>query len=108
MRKKPNSSRGWPAPGFYRTPHRAPQEMRAAIIHYGTPYSTEGRIGRAYNQFMALLPQPTDFGCLVDADAVFTTCDFGHLIQRVVAENPTCRLFYARTNRIGCPWQLDD
>jgi hypothetical protein len=75
------------------------------MIYYGTPYSVEKRLGRAYNQFMRMLPEPTDFGCLMDADAVFTTHDFGHLIQRVVSKNPSCRLFYARTNRVKCPWQ---
>ena len=78
------------------------------MIHYGSPYSTEGRLGRAYNAFMAMLPGPTDFGCLIDGDTLFTTPDYGRLIERAVGENTACRLFYARTNRIACPWQRDD
>lgn len=78
------------------------------MIHYGTPYSLEKRFGHAANQFMRMLPEPRDFGCLVDADAVFTTHFYGTLIQQVVDENSTCRLFYALTNRIGCPWQRDE
>lgn len=67
------------------------------MIFYGTPYSIEKRLGRAYNTFMVLLPQPMDFGCLSDGDTMFTTPDYGHLIQRVVEETPACRLFYAPT-----------
>lgn len=77
------------------------------MIYYGTPYSVQKCLGRAYNEFMALLPQSTDFGCLIDADAMFTTPDYGHQLAEIVAENPACRLFYGTTNRIACPWQRD-
>ena len=75
------------------------------MIYYSTPYSSERNLGQAYNEFIALLPNATDFACLVDADAMFTTSDYGHFIEQVVSENPACRLFYAVTNRIWCRWQ---
>ena len=78
------------------------------MIYYSSPFSTERKIGKAYNQFMKLLPNPTDYGCLIDGDTLFTTSNYGYLIEAVVNQNPNCRLFYAKTNRISCPWQLDN
>ena len=75
------------------------------MVYYSTPYDTGKALGDAYNHFFELIPQDSDFGCLTDADAMFTTSEYGHQIQRAIDENPNCRLFYATTNRIGCPWQ---
>jgi len=76
-------------------------------IYYGSPYSSSKRLGHAYNAFVSIVPRPTDFACLTDADAVFTIPNYGDLIEQAVNENPDARLFTAKTNRIGCSWQLD-
>jgi Methyltransferase domain len=83
------------------------QSVAMPEIYYSSPYSVEKNLGRAYNSFMSLIPRPIDFGCLVDADAVFTTCNYGHLIRSAIDENPGVRMFTALTNRIGCQWQID-
>src|SRR5690348_8652460 len=77
------------------------------MIYYSTPYSLEKCLGKAHNQFIRLLPNDEDFACLLDGDVMFTVSNFGHNLQAIIDANPDCRLFYARTNRIACPWQLD-
>lgn len=76
------------------------------MIYYSIPYSTEKNLGKYYNDFMKILPNPDDYACFVDADTIFTTPDFGHIIQKVVEENPSVGCFTCYTNRIGCKWQL--
>jgi hypothetical protein len=56
---------------------------------------------------MSLLPNDMDYACLTDADAMFTIPNYGHLIDGIIKAYPECRLFYAKTQRIGCTWQRD-
>ena len=57
---------------------------------------------------MSILPNGDDFACFVDADASFTICMYGHLLESIIKENPDGKLFYAVTNRISCDWQRND
>lgn len=77
------------------------------MVIYGSPYSLSKNLGQAYNEFLGLLPNASDFACLTDADAMFTVPNYGHLIDAVIHRYPECRLFYAKTQRIACRWQLD-
>lgn len=71
------------------------------MIHYLTPYATDGNIGRALNEACALVPDG-DWICLRDGDAMFTTPDWGRTIDYVVREyGGQYDLFGAVTNRIG-------
>lgn len=76
------------------------------MIYYSIPYSTEKNIGKYYNQFMNILPNDDDYACFVDGDTIFTTSNYGHIIEKVVNENPNIGCFTCYTNRIGCPWQV--
>ncbi len=77
------------------------------MIFYSSPYSLEMQLGVAYNQFLELLPCADDFACLIDADAMFTITNYGHILVDAIQRYPQQRIFYARTNRIACRWQLD-
>ena len=71
------------------------------MIHYISPYATDGNIGRAINEACALVPDG-DWICLRDGDAMFTTPDWGRLIAYVVERHGNeYDLFGAVTNRIG-------
>jgi len=71
------------------------------MIYYFTPYSTEKNLGKAYNQYMRLLPSLDDWGCLMDADTMFLCSDFGTQINEIVNNNPDAGLITCVTNRAG-------
>ena len=76
------------------------------MIYYSIPYSSEKNIGKYYNDFMKVLPNDDDFACFVDGDTIFTTPDFGSIIESVVLEYPEIECFTCLTNRVGCKWQV--
>jgi len=76
------------------------------MIYYSIPYSTEKNIGKYYNDFMKALPSDDDYACFVDGDTIFTTSDYGSVIDRAIKENPDVGCFTCLTNRIGCKWQI--
>jgi GT2 family glycosyltransferase len=76
------------------------------MIYYSIPWSNEKSIGKYYNDFMNILPEETDFACFVDGDTIFTTPNYGLIIEKVVNENPEIGCFTCYTNRIGCRWQI--
>lgn len=78
------------------------------MIVYHQPYDLHKNIGEYYNAAMAPLA-PGDWCCFTDADAVFTTPNYGSQVAEILsarAEPEGYGLLYAVTNRIGCDWQL--
>jgi hypothetical protein len=76
------------------------------MILYVTPYDTGKNIGRYYNECMDLLPTDDDYCCFVDADAIFTTYDYGVRIEQNIVLNSECGLFTAVTNRVAAVEQV--
>jgi len=76
------------------------------MIYYSIPYSVEKNLGKAYNDFMEILPNENDYACFVDSDTIFTTPNYGHIIDKVINENLEIGCFIAKTNRINCSFQL--
>lgn len=76
------------------------------MIYYSVPYNSDKNIGKYYNDFMKILPNDEDFACFVDGDTIFTTPDFGSIIESVVEEYPQIECFTCLTNRVGCKWQV--
>lgn len=76
------------------------------MIYYNIPYRSDKNLGRAYNEFMELIPKDKDFACFVDADTIFTTSDYGTTIEKVVERYPEVKCFTALTNRVSCRWQV--
>jgi GT2 family glycosyltransferase len=75
------------------------------MIYTSIPYSSDKRLGKAYNTFMNKLPNEDDIGCLLDHDAMFTTTDWHKQISAIAEKNPEAGCFVTMTNRIGCKWQ---
>lgn len=73
------------------------------MIYYFSPYSTEKKLGAAYNAHMALIPNDYDWGVLMDGDCMFLTDDYGTHLQRIVDKyhNHNVGIFTALTNRVG-------
>jgi len=69
------------------------------------PYSPDGNLGRAYNEFMRRL-EPGDWGCFIDHDAMFTTKQWYQQLEQAIATHPDAGVFTGITNRIGNPDQL--
>ena len=78
------------------------------MIYYSIPYDVNKNIGKYYNDFMSILPNDDDFACFVDGDTIFTTPNYGHVIDRVIKEYPEIGCFTAKTNRVSCKWQVFD
>lgn len=70
-------------------------------IYYGSPYSLEKSIGKAYNDYMKMLPDDTDWMCFVDGDVMFLTRDYGHQLQAYIYKYPNTGMFTCYTNRVG-------
>jgi GT2 family glycosyltransferase len=76
------------------------------MIYYTVPYSVEKNIGNYYNDFMKTLPTNDDFGCFVDGDTIFTTSNYGHIIDDAIKRNPSISCFTCYTNRVKCTYQI--
>lgn len=74
-------------------------------VWYSNPYSTEKNIGKALNEFCALIPDD-DWICLQDGDIMYLTPDWGRQIDEVVKTHGNkFKLFGCVTNRLGRPSQ---
>lgn len=70
-------------------------------IHYSNPYSTEKNIGKALNEFCAIVPDG-DWICLQDGDMMYLTPDWGKQIEEVVKKHGrNYSLIGCMTNRLG-------
>jgi len=92
-----------------------PQELKNTIdknkktkVWFFTPYSFEGKLFEAYDQYMSLVKNPNDWVVLMDGDALFFHPNFGHLIQAYIEKYPKTGLFTSYTNRIGTRTQIYD
>ena len=70
------------------------------------PWSQEKNIGKAYNEFMELLPEE-DYACFCDGDTMFLTSNYGAQLYDMVNKYPECEIFTCKTNRIGCIYQRE-
>lgn len=71
--------------------------LSVRVWHF-TPYSTEKDLGKAYNDYMRLIPDG-DAACVRDGDTLFLTPDWGTIIQNYADKHPDAVLV-CYTNRI--------
>lgn len=71
------------------------------MIYFFVPYSFEGNLGKAYNDYMRLLPNDDDWGVVMDGDTMFLTPDWGTHIKEIIDENPDAGCITCITNRIA-------
>ena len=76
------------------------------MIYNFIPYAPgeKEELGKTYNRYMELL-KDNDWACFLDHDAMFTTTDWYHQLQEIIADNPEYSCLSAVTNRIGNPQQ---
>lgn len=70
------------------------------MIHFSSPYSLSKDLGKAYNDFMKLIPDD-DWACFTDLDTCFLTSDIGTQLQEIIDMYPDAGLFTCVTNRVG-------
>ena len=75
------------------------------MIYYTTAFDSTKSIGKYYNSFFERL-RDDDWACFVDADTIFTTPDYGLLVERAVQKYPEADAFTCYTNRVACEWQI--
>jgi GT2 family glycosyltransferase len=71
------------------------------MIYFFVPYSFEGNLGKAYNDYMRLLPNDDDWGVVMDGDTMFLTPDWGTHIKELIEEHPDAGCITCITNRIA-------
>ena len=75
------------------------------MIWFFTPYSFEGKLFDAYDQYMGLINDPEDWVVLTDGDALFFHSDFGNVIRNHILKYPDTGMFVCYANRTGTQGQ---
>jgi GT2 family glycosyltransferase len=78
-----------------------------SFIHI-VPYAFDGKLADACNQAIARVDSEIEWFLLTDADVMFLTPRYGHLIQATINENREAGLITCVTNRIGPKAQLTE
>jgi cellulose synthase/poly-beta-1,6-N-acetylglucosamine synthase-like glycosyltransferase len=76
------------------------------MIWFFTPYSFEGKLFEAYDQYMSLIRDTDDWVVFSDGDTLFFHSDFGHMVRDYTEKYPDTGMFTCFTNRIGTKSQL--
>lgn len=74
-------------------------------IWYFKPEDEDMNLGRAYNDYMNLVPNDDDWACLHDRDVCFIQDDYAKIIRETIKSNPQYGLFTCVTNRVGNKFQ---
>ncbi len=76
------------------------------MIWFFTPYSFKKKLFEAYDQYMQLIGDPNDWGCICDGDMAFMMSDFGNHIQEYIDKYPRTGLFICYASRSPYGWQM--
>jgi len=76
------------------------------MIYTFQPYDLEGKIDRAYNEHIKLVPRDNDWIALRDADFMMLTPKYEHLIHEMIKKYPQIDLWTCYTNRVNCKKQI--
>jgi hypothetical protein len=74
-------------------------ERSSMSFFHVVPYSLNRQIATAYNEAVKLVPGNIEWILFTDADIMFLTPNYGHLIDDVLRRNPEPALYSAVTNR---------
>jgi GT2 family glycosyltransferase len=74
------------------------------VIFTHVPYRADANLGRAYNEFMGLLPADA-WACFLDHDAMPTTGRWHAQLSEAIALKPDAGALVAMTNRCARSWQ---
>jgi cellulose synthase/poly-beta-1,6-N-acetylglucosamine synthase-like glycosyltransferase len=88
-------------------PHKKHRDGADFGIYYSNPFSIEKNIGKAYNQFCALVPNDDDWIVLQDGDILYLTPDWGKRIyDSLKKDGDKYGLVSCYTNRLSSSSQL--
>mgnify|MGYP001202445677 CR=1 FL=1 len=76
------------------------------MLYFFTPYSFNNKLLDAYDHYISLLPNDTDWACFTDGDVMFLNSDFGHRIADYIRLYPETGLFTAYASRCFYPYQV--
>ena len=76
------------------------------MLYFFTPYTFNNRLLDAYDAYISLLPNETDWACITDGDTMFLNSDFGIRIQEYIDAYPDTGLFTAYASRCFYPQQV--
>jgi len=82
-----------------------------SMLYFFTPYSFDKKLFEAWDDYMNLIKEPSDWVCMMDGDVLFLISDFGHQMQTYIDKYPDAGLFtcYAsRTSRPQLKWKGAD
>ncbi len=74
------------------------------MLHVSSPYRSDKNLGKAYNDFMRLIPDG-NWVCLHDHDTMFLLPETIQMIDEYTKKFPDTGIFTCWTNRIGNPHQ---
>lgn len=79
------------------------------VIHYFTPYNTDGNIGKAMNEHCALVQDPEAWIAVMDGDILFPNPQWGKLVEQAIQNHgKDYSLIGCVTNRVGGEHQCVD
>lgn len=84
---------------------RYPMPCNRPKVWYTIAWDNTKNIGQYYNAFANLVPRG-EWIAFVDGDTIFTTPDYGRIIEDTIAAHPEAEAFTCVTNRVGCKWQI--
>lgn len=76
------------------------------MIYTFQPYDMEGKIAKAYNAHIKLVPTRNDWIVLRDADFMMLTPKYEHLMYEMTVRHPEIDLWTCYTNRVKCKAQI--
>lgn len=71
------------------------------MIWFSSPFSPEKNLGKAYNDFVRIIPNNSDWVCLTDLDTQFLLPSTPVQLQQYIDKYPDTGLFTCLTNRVG-------
>jgi len=91
---------------YFRIHRHIGRRMPISNVYYSTPAASDKNIGRAYNEFCGLVPDPEDWIVLRDGDTMFLTPHWMKQIEDVISiHGQHYQLFGCMTNRLASQWQ---
>lgn len=71
------------------------------MVYYFTPYNSNKLLGKAYNDVCKIVPNNNDWICLMDADTMFLSNNYGKQIEEVTKKHSQYDIFTCYATRIG-------
>ena len=82
------------------------------MIYFNIPWAEDRNIVEAYNKFMEVIPNDSDFACFVDGDAMFANAFFGAMLYEIIEKHSDKNFFSSYVSRCAYDgagaWMIPD